>query len=479
MDGSSGFSPGSDGRATELLGRLESLDIGKPHRRIRLQAGLGAAFDSIDLGTLAFILPAAVAAWHLSSGQAGFLSSSALIGSLIGGLIAGFAGDAFGRRRVLMYALGMFCIGSLFGAIAPNWEVLLLTRVVTGIGCGAESAILAVYVSEFVAARFRGRYVGSLVVFFAIGYVVVATLATAVVPLHNGWRWLQVLGVLPVLMLLRWRRTLPETPRWLLLKGRVADAESVVELFEKGSPRAATKAPVPAVVTPTAVSRQAGRLEVIGSLFVRPLLRVTLTTLVIWFIAYFCYYGFMTWIPSLLIGRGFTVTKSFSFTILIYLAQIPGQYLAARLFSRFDQKTVFTAYMVCGALAAFLLSRADTVTWIVAASAATSFFMSGVTCCTFSYTPPLFPTAVRSLGYGSCYAFGRVGSVIAPIAIGMSFPTIGFAGVFGAFMVLLVVGALVMLVFGTTTRNRTLEQLENEAFGEPAGSSAPSRTEVA
>jgi putative MFS transporter len=440
------------------------LKVGKFHRRVRLQAGLGASFDSLDLGTLAFVLPAVVAVWHLSPGQTGFLSSSALIGSLIGGLCAGVTGDAFGRRRVMMYAITLFCLGSLIGAVAPTWEVLFASRVITGIGCGAESAILAVYVTELVAARYRGRYVASLVVFFAIGYVIAASLGTCLVPLDNGWRWLQLVGGLPVFVLLLWRRTLPETPRWLLLKGRTAEADRVVRQFEAQSERR-TDSPSSshdrrATEVAETIAESSG-LTALKALFSTKLLRITVTSVVVWFIAYFCYYGFITWIPSLLMGRGFTLTKSFGFTILIYAAQIPGQYLVSRLLYRFDHKSVFMVYVAGGVMSALLLAQVDVRALIITLSAFTSFFMSGLVCCLFSYTPALFPTAIRSFGYGFCYAFGRVGSVVSPILIGVTFPSVGFGGVFGMFTVLLAVGATIMLIFSISARGKTLEEIES------------------
>ncbi|MTD54346.1 MFS transporter [Amycolatopsis pithecellobii] len=457
------------GRDTAILARLERLDITKPLRRLRFQAGLGYAFDAADTATLALILPAVSVVWHLNKGQTGVLGSSVLIGFMFGALASGAIGDAFGRRRVMTYALLLFCLGSLLGALAPNWELLFAARVVTGLGCGAEAAVISVYASEFVAARHRGRFVGSLVAFFALGWIIAALAGRFVIPLDGGWRWLQVLGATPVLLLLWWRRYLPESPRWLLLRGRRREAHEVVARFERGS--GLEPGPAPGVDD---MSVPRPRLQIRGGLrslrgfadLLQPgLRRVTLSTCFLWLVVFFCFYGFNTWIPSLLIARGYTITSSFTFTILIYVAQAPGYYSAARLFARFDQKTVIVGYFVGGAISAFILSQVSTTATILAASCLLSFFMSGVSGCTYAYTPQVFPTAIRSSGSGLCSAVGRVGAIAAPIVVGTSYSALGFGGVFALFMGMLVIGGLGVLVFGVATRNKTLEEIEAEELG--------------
>src|SRR5690348_2065742 len=115
-------------RDAAVLARLERLDIDKPLRRLRLQAGLGYLFDAADTATLAIILPAVTVVFGLTAGQTGVLGSSVLIGFLFGALFAGAISDAIGRRRVMSYALLMFCAGSIVGAMAPTWELLFAAR---------------------------------------------------------------------------------------------------------------------------------------------------------------------------------------------------------------------------------------------------------------------------------------------------------------------------------------------------------------
>lgn len=466
------FPPSAPPTDAELLGRLEALPIGKPHRRIRVQLGFGYMFDAMDTATVALIMPAVAVAWGLSSSQTGLLGSSVLMGFVVGALTSGAIGDAFGRRRVMLYALLLFCLGSFVGAFSPSWEFLFTSRVITGVGCGAESAIIAVYASEFVSSRHRARFVASIVMFFSFGYITAALLGRFLIPMDDGWRYLQIAGAMPILLLLWWRRSLPESPRYLLAHGRRSEAEDVIVLLEDGdlspSPAGAGE-PSPSTTTRPALPerptvRQA--LRRYADLFERGLIGVTLATCFLWFVVFFCFYGFFTWIPSLLIDEGYTVTKSFTFVFLIYAAQLPGYYLAARLFDYVDQKFAMIGFFAFGAVSAYALSQAGSTTSILISACLLSSSMTGVMGGTFTYTPQVFPTLIRSSGMGASAAIGRIGAILAPIIIGASYDSIGFTGVFTMLMAMMAVGALGLSIFGTRTKDKTLEEIEQDALGQ-------------
>ena len=170
---------------------------------------MGCTFDGMDAALVAFILPSATEVFSLSSGQTGLLGSSVLIGYLFGALSAGILGDLIGRKTVMIGALGIYT--SLVAALSPSWEFLFVSRVVAGIGTGAESAIIAPFLSEFVPGRYRGRFIGSLAGFFSFGFVLAALLGYFIVPnVAAGWRVVRVISAVPIVMVLWWRRSVPE-----------------------------------------------------------------------------------------------------------------------------------------------------------------------------------------------------------------------------------------------------------------------------
>jgi putative MFS transporter len=459
----------------DLLARVERLPMSRPHLRLLFQGGLGYTFDGMDGAVVAFILPSATAVFALTGREQGLLASSTLMGFLVGALAAGILGDRIGRRRVMMYALVLYALASVVAALAPNWPVLFAFRVIAGIGTGAESAIIAPFLSEFVPSRFRGRFIGSLAGFFAFGFVFAALLGYFLVPpFIEGWRIVQLITALPIVLVLWWRRALPESPRYLLAKGRVAEAEAVVAKLES-QVELATGRPLPPPVAGTepttapATERVAGPigsgLRAVLWLWRGPMAKQTATTWALWFSITFAYYGFFTFIPSLLIHQGLTITKSFGYAIGIYLAQIPGYYSAAFVSERLDRKWTIGGYLVGGALSALGLATAAGNTQLLWFGILLSFFMNGTYACLYSYTPEVYPTEVRATGMGAASAFGRVGGILSPLIIGSAYSSLGFFGVFALTCAVLAVGVLAVLTLGVSTKGRTLEDITAETAG--------------
>ncbi|HWD03832.1 MAG TPA: MFS transporter [Amycolatopsis sp.] len=451
-----------------LAARLERLPVSRFHYKLLFAGGFGYTFDAMDGAIVAFILPSVTKEWGLSSGATGILGSSLLIGFLFGALGAGILGDRIGRRKVMVSALVLYSIASLVAAAAPNFAVLFVARVVAGMGTGAESAIIAPYLSEFVPSRVRGRYVGSLAGFFAFGYVFASLLGYFVVSdVPHGWRWVQVLTSVPILMLLWWRRTLPESPRFLHVHGRVAEAELVVSDIERQVRERVGPLPEPQLSTQDEdVQISSGTVwGNLRSLVSTGLRKTTITSWIYWFVAIFTYYGFFTWIPSLLVKQGFDISKSFLFSILIYLAQIPGYYSAAFVSERLERKWTIVIYLAGGAVGALGLAFASSSTQILVWGIVLSFFMNGNAALEYSYTSEIYPTMIRTTGLGVASAVGRIGGIIAPIVIGFSYGTVGFGGVFAMLLVLLLIGAGVVAVFGQRTTGRSLEAIGQATIG--------------
>lgn len=138
---------------SDLLARMERVPFSRPHQRLLAMGGLGLAFDGLDVAILAFVLPAIKDQWHLTGFQAGLIGSSTLIGYLFGAVSAGMLGDRFGRRKVMMWALGIYGLATLLAAFSPTWQFFFIARLIAGIGTGAESSIIPAFLSEFAPGR--------------------------------------------------------------------------------------------------------------------------------------------------------------------------------------------------------------------------------------------------------------------------------------------------------------------------------------
>lgn len=447
-----------------VLARLDRLPMSRPHYSLLIIGGLGFAFDGMDNALVAFLLSSMSEEWNLQNGALGLLAAATPVGYLVGAACAGMIGDRFGRKPVMLWALAIYTLATLVAAAAPSFEIFAAARIVAGLGIGAESVIIAPYLAEFIPPSKRGWFVATLTGFFAFGYIMAALIGRFIVPIgEDGWRWAQVITALPIFALLWWRRSLDESPRFLMARGLEGEASRVVARLEsRVVARGHVLPPVQQSAADDVRVPKVGVLAAMGFLWSRPMRRRTAVVWLIWFVNVFTFYGFFTWIPTLLVQQGIEVTRSFDYSIIIYTAMLPGFLSAAWLSERIDRKNTIALYLVGAAGGAFWLSQSAQEVQILISGAVLSFFLNGAIGATYAYTPELFPTWVRASATGYASAFGRVGSITAPIIIGFGSVVWGFAGVFGMTTVVLAVGVLGVLLFGPSTSGRSLEAL-NEA----------------
>ncbi len=456
----------------ELLARLDSLKPGKPHRRLMTMGGLGYTFDSFDGALMGYALSALIIVWAIPKEVGGWLLSSIFFGYLVGALVAGVLADRFGRRRLMMTSLLVFCACSLLMGTASSVTELFIWRALAGVGIGAETALIAPYISEFLPARVRGKFVTRTVGFLAFGYILAGLLAPLVISPNPGigWRIAAVICALPVGLLLWWRRKLPESPRYLLAKGRIDEATEVVEKMERESGVTAAAAP-PAISnvapngallttpTPLAAAAQRSMFSQLKGLWSGGLARTTLVIWLLWFILTGVNYGFSSWLPTLLVlEKGLTLTNSFLIALITSLVQIPGYYVASLLIDKMERKWLI-ALFACGATAgAVVVAFADSTTVLIIGAALLAAFTNGVAGVYYTYTAELYPTEVRTTAMGVASAVGRVGAICAPIAIGYLFARIGWVNVFLVLVAALAVAVVVVVVFGARTSGRSLNE---------------------
>lgn len=442
-----------------IADRLERLPFSRFHYQLLLLGGAGYCFDGLDGAILSFVMPALQHAWNLSTVQLGMLGSASFLGYFFGALTAGVVADRTGRRTVMMSALACYCIASLISAFCITWHQFILCRVIAGFGTGAESAIIAPYLSEFIPRRYRGMFTGSLAGFFSFGFVAAALLGYYLIPTSpNGWRWALALTSCPVIMLLWWRRVLPESPRWLQTIGRPLEAHNLLCEIEYRL----NIVPTEFLAEDSALQKTTLSItKQLAELWGKKLRKITIMIWLVWLSITFSYYAFFSWIPTLLIAQGFTLTHSFSFSLAIFTAQIPGYFTAVVLNEKIGRKATITVYLLAGFISAFAMACSETPTTILITGLLLSFFMNGTYAGVYAYTPEVFPTFLRATGMGAASAIGRIGAIAAPLIIGALYPHTGFMGVFALCSVTLLVGATAILFLGPSTTNRSLEDISS------------------
>ncbi|WOQ15969.1 MFS transporter [Raineyella sp. W15-4] len=425
--------------------RLDRLPYTRQHHRLLIGSGIGWALDAMDVGLISFVMAALAVEWHLGATTLSVIGSIGFVGMTIGAALGGLLADRAGRRQV--FALTLLIYGVATGAAALSWSVtaLVVFRFIVGLGLGAELPVASTLVSEYAPRRIRGRMVVFLEAFWAVGWILAALIGYFIIPAFaSGWRWALTVGILPTLYAVVVRLGLPESVRFLEQRGRTAEAEQAVRRFETSPPMLRRVRAPREPVTDIDDIRAA-------SIWARPLAGRTAALWVVWFTINLSYYGAFTWLPTLLLGRGFTLTRSFEYVLLITLAQLPGYLAAAWLIERWGRRLTLAVFLLgsaAGAVAFGLASFGDrpAVGAVLGAGAVLSFFNLGAWGALYAIGPELYPTRLRGTGTGAAAAFGRIASILAPLSVpvflrwgGASY---GFVLTFVVFGVAFLIGAV-------------------------------------
>src|SRR5215470_5029393 len=222
-------------------GRLDRLPIGSFHHRIFWLVGAGMLFDGYDLYVFTNVLPAAAQGGFSTPLENADFISKTFLGMTIGALLTGFLGDRYGRRFTYQINLLVFGLASLAAAFAPNMTTLIWLRFVMGLGLGAEIVVGYGTLTEFVPPKSRGRWLSLMAVLVVSGLPITAALGYLIIPSY-GWRPMFAIAGVGALIVWYLRKALPESPRWLEVQGRAADAEALISAIEK---EAASAGPLP------------------------------------------------------------------------------------------------------------------------------------------------------------------------------------------------------------------------------------------
>jgi putative MFS transporter len=436
--------------------RLDRLPFTPLHRKILWVAGAGWAMDAMDVGLISFVMAALAKEWGLGGGTLSWIGAIGFVGMALGASVGGSLADRVGRRTV--FAATLLIYGLATGAAALSWSVaaLLVFRFLIGVGLGAELPVASTLVSEFAPARIRGRVVVLLEAFWALGWIAAALVGTFVIPLSpEGWRWAFAIGALPAAYSAVVRRTLPESVRFLERRGRTEEAEEVVRRFE----RAAGVEP-PARIPATAAPPEAR--EGLGGLWRGAMRRRTAALWITWFALNFSYYGAFIWLPTLLVERGFSLVRSFEFTLWMALAQLPGYAVSAWLIERWGRRPTLATFLLGSAGAAAFFAAADAPETLLAAGLLLSFFNLGAWGALYAATPEVYPTTLRATGAGWAAGFGRIASILAPLSVPLLLARGGSTAVFTTFSLFFGVGIVGALLLPELKGRHLTETLAEE-----------------
>ncbi|MEV5158512.1 MFS transporter [Streptomyces sp. NPDC053728] len=441
-----------------IAARLERLPHSRWHVKVRFLIGAVTFFEAFDQLLAASALPVLMKEWNLSTGQATFAVTSASIGMLLGALAAGWLGDRIGRVRTVALGVGVTGLASLAVAFSGTIETFSVFRFLQGLGIGGVVPVAATYINEIARSDKRGRFVLLYEMIFPAGLAAATLLAVWVVPAF-GWRAMFLVGALPIVIAALLPRHVEESPRWLLSRGRSAEAEAAVARIEAEVARATSEelpAPVPSSDGP---NEPRGTLK---DLFRGRYLRRTAVLSGLWFVAYYVNHGISTWLPSLYTKEfGLDLTTALVFTLLSNVTGLLGTFVMAMLIDRIGRRPALIGAFVGTTLSLAVLAVAGATSGgqVAVFASCTTFFLYAINAGLYLYSPELYPTANRARGAAFGGLWNRLGVILGPVAVGA---VIGAGGglalVFAQLAVIATVG-VVIAWFAVETKGRTLEEL--------------------
>jgi len=431
----------------ELAARLDRLDIWPYTNAVIWVVGAGYFMSFFDITNVAFGLPVFSKIFHMSAAETAYPISFSLFGYILGSWLNGNLADYAGRKLGIIMATIFFSIGCVGCTLSNGLWTLVFWRFVTGMGIGAEIAIISTYIGELAPASMRGRYTGLANMFSFIGLAFVPILALWLVPNYVwGWRAMFAFGALGIFTLLAFP-FLPESPRWLLTKGRYTQARIIVEAAEA---LALARGHQLAPVVPVVAEQHAEGLPMM-ELFHPPFINRLVLLFAMWFLFYVGEYIWLGLGPVFFVDHGYTLTHSIMFMLMSSLGLSLGAALSAWLGDSFERKrSIFTGMLVWAAGFAGIAFIAETAV-IYALVFIVTVALGFVIPLMYTLTNESFPTGGRSSGVSLTDGLGHLGGAAGPIVATSLYAALGAASGFPAvFLLVAVSGAIAALLLPFT-----------------------------
>ena len=436
-------------------------------KRLVLLISLGGAFEFYDLLMTAYIAPGLTAAHLFMAGSANFFAPNGIgffvfctfAGMWCGAMGFGYVADRFGRRAIFTVSLLWYSLATLVMAFQHSAPGIDLWRFIAAIGVGLEQVTIDTLIPEFVPAGVRGKAF-ALNQFIEFSIVpIVALLGWLLVPLHpfgiEGWRFVAMIGAMGALAAWWLRLAVPESPRWLSLHGRGEEAEKVTAALEAKVARDIGHALPPVHAVHQAPVQQGSIKEI----FKAPYRARTLMLSVFNAMQAIAFYGFGSWVPSLLIAKGIHVTTSLEYAFIIALANPLGPLLGVVVADRVERKWQLVTAGICVALFVLLFALQDNALLVIVFGVMVTLANNWISFATHNYQSELYPTRVRARAVGFVYSWSRLSAALAGLLIGFFLHaggTLGVALFIGGAMTVMV---LTIGIFGPRTLGRSLEEI--------------------
>ena len=383
-----------------------------PVTRQHWKAGLALFFSFvIEAWEMMIVILASAsigAEFALDGAQIGSLIGSIFLGMIPGCLVWGKLVDKFGRKKSMVYSLALYGVISLLSAFSVNYEMLWWTRFLSGVGLSGVLVATFPYFEELLPVKVRGK----ATVYLASGWPVGFLIAIGVTYLFMdlGWRWIIGVSSLAGLWFLVVAAFVPESPYWLVAKGREAEAKDVVRRLSEGK----MNEEMDQAQLVVEEAKKGSFLEIFKGKF----LRLTVLQIIINFCFSWGYWALSSWMPVLLAKKGLSTPQGLGFMALTALFMFPGYMASSYLTGKYGRKKVMTSFVLFAAIGGFGFASAETMTEMYVWNFVLSFFSLGAWGVWDTWMAELYPTEIRGVSYSLGVTGQRAANAIAPSVIG-------------------------------------------------------------
>jgi|KBSSwiStaDraftv2_1062776.scaffolds.fasta_scaffold42731_2 putative MFS transporter len=442
----------------QLVARLERLPVTRRLLLLRVIVGIATFFDAYTVLAIAFAMPQLVSEWKLTPTEVGLIISAGYVGQIFGAVIFGSLAEKFGRLKILFVTIMLFVSMDIACLFAWSGASMMVFRFLQGVGTGGEVPVASAYINEFIGAEKRGRFFLLYEVIFPIGLMFAGMVGFFLVPIY-GWKAMFIVGLVPSVLTIPLRWFMPESPRWLASKGRVAEADAVVKMLEDNATQhgAVLREPVVRPVDSRATAHSDWR-----ELFKGIYLKRTMMIWGLWACVYMINNGMITWLPTLY-KQVFQLPlqTSLAYGWITSGVGVIASIVCALLIDKVGRKPWYALAFLIATLPLLTLAwlGATTALQVLIFATATYAILQTIAFSLYLYSAELYPTRLRAVGTGFGSAWLRAGSSVGPILVGTIVADLGIRYVFAAFAAVALVGGLVTLMFAIETKGRVLEEL--------------------
>jgi MFS transporter, putative metabolite:H+ symporter len=453
--------------AGEVAARLDRLPFSKTLWRFVTLISLGGVFELYDLFMTAYITPGFVRSGLFTATTANFFSPhgigffvfSFFSGMWVGTIGFGFIADRLGRRSIFTVSLIWYSLATLVMAFQKTPEMVCLWRFIAAIGVGLEQITIDTFLPELVPPSGRGKAFAYYQFVEFLVVPVVALLGWLLVPKDpfglDGWRWVAIIGSVGALFAWVFRLTLPESPRWLALRGHRDKAEAIMRKIE-ASVEKDIGGPLP---PPRPAVEELRAKSTFSELLRPPYGKRTLVLSIFNLTQTIAFYGFGSWVPTLLIAKGIHVTTSLMYSFIIALANPVGPLLGMLVADKMERKWQLVCAGICVGLFITLFSLGVSPVWVIVFGVGVTLSNNWISFVFHGYQAEQYPTRIRARGVGFVYSWSRVSSALQGLLIGFFLKEGGDLGVAMFIGAAMLVMCSTIGFFGERTRNRSLEEL--------------------